>query len=225
MKSKTKGDHPLRETHLTVYDKILLVLLTGTIWGVAELFGWDMLHHFNVEHPSIWLFSVTFFILFAAKIVLRFPGALIPVAVITVLYKTIGVKFFKCQTAAVMIDAAVIDIAYHVIKERRYKNWKVRSVAAPVIAFCAMLFFGLYREFLYAAPGFETSGFEGAFRYVLYSGIPAMIISAMIVHPAWYAGLKLRESTTGIITSAGIRYAYASAALLLVVMWALLAVR
>lgn len=207
---------------MKLIDRVLLILFIGSIWGFAELFGWDMLRSMKVAHPSIMLFVVSFFILFAAKMLLKFPGALIPIAMIAVLYKTLGVQFFKCQTTAVLLIAAFVDLAYHVIKSERYKSWKVRAAVAPVITFCSFLLFGLYREFIYAAPGFDIKGFEGALNYMIYSGIPAMLLSTVIVHPSWAFGKYLQENGLALFRAPAFKWTYSVGASLMALIWVLL---
>jgi len=185
---------------MKVLDKILIIFLAGSTWGVLELFGWDALRALNVDRKSYILFTVALIILVATKLILRFPGSLIPVALITIVFKALGVKFFLCQSGAVLIDAAVVDIGYHIVKQENFKRLSIRTLAAPVMAIVAFFSFGIFREFITHAEGFITTGFPGAFSYTINSGLPAALLSIIGINIGYlfgiYAGDKLVSKKT-----------------------------
>jgi hypothetical protein len=207
---------------MKIFDKFLIIIITGSIWGLAELYGWNLLKAVRASNPATYLFVVSFVILFSFKYLLRFPGALIMVSVVTVLYKTLGVQFFKCQTTAVVIIAAMLDIGYHLFREKRYEEWKWRSLAAVVMTFLSFILFGIYREYIYAAPGHEFKGFQGAIGYLVNSGIPAIILSVFIVHPAWMLGKYLKSNFGKVLAKPLQPWFYGAGSLLVLFIWLLL---
>jgi hypothetical protein len=204
---------------MKIWNKIILTLLFGTLWGVAELFGWDVLRALHIQNKSTYLYIVAFFILVFAKRIVAFPGSLFFISLITILYKTLGVQFFGCQAMAVMIDALAVDMAFHLLKQERLDNWKWRSVAAPLISIAAFGAFGLYREFIWAAPGYIPTGFSGVWNYMLHSALPAVILSIIVIHPAYAAGAIASKRLAGLDKKRSMLWPSAVGATLTIVLW------
>ena len=207
------------ESKMKIWNKVIFILLFGTLWGVAELFGWDVLRALQVPNKSTYLYVVAFFILVFAKRIVSFPCSLFFISLVTIIYKTLGVQFFGCQAAAVMIDAIAVDFAFHLLKRERLDDWKWRSVAAPLISIVAFGAFGLYREFIWAAPGYIPTGFNGVWSYMLHSALPAIILSVIVIHPSYAAGGIASKRLVGLDEKRSLRWSSAAGVALTIALW------
>ena len=97
---------------MSKYEKILVVLLFGSLWGALELFGRDLFRAIGMPQKSALLFGLGIIILYASKRLVHFPGSVVVMALIAGLFKTASSNFFPCQFAAVMINGIVFDTAY-----------------------------------------------------------------------------------------------------------------
>jgi hypothetical protein len=208
------------ESKMKLWNKIVLILLLGTVWGVAELFGWDLLRALDVSNKSTYLFLVAFFILIFAKRIVPFFGSLFLISLVTIAYKTLGVRFFGCQAMAVAIDALTVDLAFYLLKEEKLKDWKWRSIAAPIMSIVAFAAFGFYREFIWAAPGYIPTGLSGVWGYMTHSALLAVILSIIVIHPAYvFGGVAAKKLAVGGDEKRMLRWSYAAGATLIVILW------
>ena len=204
---------------MKLWNKIILILLLGTVWGVAELFGWDILRALDVSNKSTYLFLVAFFILIFAKKIVPFFPSLFLVSLVTITYKTLGVRFFGCQAMAVAIDALTVDLAFQLLKEKRLNDWKWRSIAAPVMGIAAFAAFGFYREFIWAAPGYIPTGLSGVWAYMTHSALLAVILSIIVIHPAYILGGAAAKRLAAGDKKRILRWSYAAGATITVILW------
>lgn len=207
---------------MKIWEKIALILTFGTIWGVAELFGWDILRALDVSNKSTYLFLAAFFILIAAKRVIPFFGSMFLMSLVTIAYKSAGVKFFGCQAVAVAIDALAVDTVYYLLTEKRFESWKWRSIGALLISVPAFAAFGFFREFIWAAPGYESSVLSGVLVYMLNSALTAVILSIVVIHPAYTLGNSIAKRRESPASRSSLNWAFTAGVAITVILWAVL---
>jgi hypothetical protein len=187
---------------MTKYEKILVVLLLGSLWGALELFGRDLFRAMGVPQKSALLFGLGIIIIYASKRLVDFPGSVVVMALIAGLYKTASGNFFPCQFAAVMVNGIVFDITYSVFKERLNRSPIFRAAAAPVIVYASYAIFALFATFVLRQDTWVAEGWEGIRSYLLADAVSASLISIVTIHFGYYLGnviqsyVSLRESRT-----------------------------
>jgi uncharacterized membrane protein len=173
------------------YEKILVVLVLGSLWGALELFGGDLLRAAGVPQKSALLFGLGIIILYASKRLVDFPGSVVVMALIAGLFKTASSHFFPCQFAAVMINGIVFDITYSVFKERLNRSLLFRAIAAPIIVYASYTTFVLIVTFIMREETWVAGGWEGIRSYLLTDGVMASLISIVTIHLGYYLGNAL----------------------------------
>ena len=118
---------------MSKFEKILVVLLIGSLWGALELFGRDIFRAIGVPQKSALLFGLGIIILYASKKLVDFPGSVVIMALIAGLFKMASSYFFPCQFAAVVINGIVFDVTYTAFKERLDSSQEFTTIAAPVM--------------------------------------------------------------------------------------------
>ncbi len=185
---------------MTKYEKILVVLLLGSLWGALELFGRDLFRAMGVSEKSALLFGLGIIILYASKRLVDLPGSVVVMALIAGLFKTASGNFFPCQFAAVLINGIVFDITYSAFKERLDRSPIFRAVAAPVIVYASFSIFALVATFVLREGSWAAEGWRGIRSFLLADALSASLISIVTIHLGYYLGnvirpyLLLRES-------------------------------
>lgn len=174
------------------YEKILIVILMGSLWGALELFGADLLREWGVPNRSVLLFGVSLILLYASKRLTDFPGSVILMAVVASLFKTASSNFFPCQVAAVMINGIVFDITYRTFKTRLNSNIAYRMVAAVVIAYVSFAAFGFTAVYLLRESSWVAGGLNGIGDYVVSRALVAALISTVTINLGFHFGNFLR---------------------------------
>jgi hypothetical protein len=174
------------------YEKLLLVLVFGAIFGMLELFGRDALRAAGIEHKSALLYGVGIIILYASKRVVHFAGSVAIMALIASLFKATSSNFYPCTVAAVMINGVVFDIFYSTFKGRLDSSLLARTIAAPVIVYVSYAAFAILAAFILREGSWGADGWAGVRSYLFTSAITASLISIVTIHLGYYLGNALR---------------------------------
>jgi hypothetical protein len=170
------------------YEKILIVLLLGSLWGAVELFGRDFLLAAGFAQKGAILFGLGIIILYASKRLVDFPGTVVVMALIAGLFKTASSNFFICQFAAVMINGIIFDIAYTAFKGRLDSSPVYRTVAAPIIAYASYAAFALIATFVIRDSVWVSDGWAGIGTYLSVDAVVASAISLVTINVGYYLG-------------------------------------
>ena len=176
---------------LRKYEKLLLVLVFGAVFGVLELFGRDALRAAGIEHKAAILYGIGIIILYASKRVAHFPGSVALMALIASLFKAASSNFYPCQVAAVMINGVVFDIAYSTFKGRLDSSLLWRTIAAPVIVYVSYAAFAILAAFVLREGSWGTDGWAGVRSYLLTSAVATSLISIVTINLGYYLGNAL----------------------------------
>lgn len=177
-------------------DKIIIVLLMGSIWGTFEVFGAELLKAIQVPHKSPFLFSFGLMVMIASKRLNDFPGSAVLIAAIALFYKSFSPDFQVCwatQATAILTAGVVFEIGYRLFRNRIASGMIWRSLAAIVIgygAYIALLSFdAIVNPEAFAACG----GITGMYSYLSSSGTYAAILSLVTINLGFFLGEKTKS--------------------------------
>jgi len=173
---------------MTKYEKILVVLVLGSLWGALELFGRDLFRAIGMPQKSALLFGLGIIILYASKRLVDFPGSVVVMALIAGLFKTASSHFFPCQFVAVMINGIVFDITYSAYKGRLDSSATYRTIAAPVIVYASYAVFALIATYVLREESWASQGGAGIRSYLLSAAVSASLISIVTMNLGYHLG-------------------------------------
>jgi hypothetical protein len=173
---------------MSKYEKILIVLLFGSLWGALELFGGDLFRAIGVPQKSALLFGLGIIILYASKRLVHFPGSVVMMALIAGLFKVASANFYPCQFAAVMINGIVFDFAYTAFRRRLDSSLIYRVIAAPVIVYTSYAMFAFFAAYVLRQEPWATEGWMKIRSYLLADAVSASLISIVTIHLGYYLG-------------------------------------
>ncbi len=171
---------------MSKFEKILVVLLIGSLWGALELFGRDIFRAIGVPQKSALLFGLGIIILYASKKLVDFPGSVVIMALIAGLFKMASSYFFPCQFAAVVINGIVFDVTYTAFKERLDSSPVFRTIAAPVLVYVSYAVFALFATYLLREASWVERGWAGVVSYLRADALTASLISIVTIHIGYY---------------------------------------
>jgi hypothetical protein len=178
----------LPERNMSKYEKILIVLLFGSLWGALELFGGDLFRAAGIPQKSALLLGLGIIILYASKRLVHFPGSVVIMALIAGLFKTASGSFYPCQFAAVMINGIVFDITYSLFKERLNRSALYRAMAAPVVVYISYAIFAFFAAYVLQQEPWASEGWTKIRAYLLADAVSASLISIVTIHLGYYLG-------------------------------------
>lgn len=173
---------------MSKYEKILILLLLGSLWGALELFGRDLFRAIGMPQKSALLFGLGIIILYASKRLVHFPGSVVIMALIAGLFKTASGSFYACQFAAVMINGVVFDAAYTIFNERLNRNLTFRTAIAPAIVYVSYATFAFFAAYLLRQEPWVSEGWTGIRSFLLADAVSASLISIVTIHLGYYFG-------------------------------------
>ncbi len=177
------------------YEKILVVLLLGSLWGALELFGRDLFRAMGMPQKSVLLFGLGIIILYASKRLVDFPGSVVVMALIAGLFKTASSNFFPCQFAAVIINGIVFDITYSIFKARLDSSPIYRAIAAPIIVYASYSIFALFATYILREGSWVSAGWEGIRSYLFSDAVGASLVSMATINLGYYLGNAIQPYT------------------------------
>ena len=173
---------------MTKHEKIIFVILLGSLLGAVELFGGDIMRAAGLSHKSALQYGLAVMIMIASKRILDFNGSVIIMSAIAALFKTISDNFYTCQMAAVMINGVIFEGGYYLLKAKFDTNRVWRIVAAPVITYISFAVFALIATYFLREPNWAERGLSGIVGYLATSAFIASIVSIIMLNTGYYLG-------------------------------------
>jgi hypothetical protein len=182
----------LPEQNMSKYEKILIVLLFGSLWGALELFGGDLFRAAGIPQKSALLFGLGIIILYASKSLVHFPGSVAVMALIAGLFKTASGNFYPCQFAAIMINGIVFDVAYSTFRQRLNSSAIFRTAVVPAIVYVSYATFAVFAAYVLRQEPWASEGWVKIRSFLFADAVSASLISIVTVHLGYYLGNAIR---------------------------------
>ena len=195
----------------------LWLLLFGSLWGVVEVGGGEVLYRAGVPQASVFLTAWALFVLAAARGILNRPGASSAVGALAALYKLANAAPFYCHLLGIFFLGLAFDVfASLLLKEGRRASWARASVSGALSAYAGNALFAVLMTFVVRYEYWVGDGLMKFSRHILISGSHAALAACLVVP----LGLRLGERGGTFVLSCP-RMAMAGAAALTLVAWTL----
>jgi hypothetical protein len=163
----------------------------GSIWGVMEIYGVEVLNAMAVPHKSPFLFAFAVLIMYAAKRISDFPGSSVAIALIAAVYKTMSFSLPACGSnvfVAIIIDGVFFEVYYQVAKTFLAASTLKRTASGLILPFGAFILFGLYATYINPENAANGGNFHGLIKYISSSGIYAAFFTALTINIGFVLG-------------------------------------
>ncbi len=158
---------------------ILGIILFGSIWGGLEALGIRAMRGVEFFPTSPVLALVAIVILSASRLILKRPGTTLACGVVAAGFKGLCLpSIFFCQVTAVLLTAAIIDLAFTWAESKKLSRWLSWGFVGMGASYLNYLVFGLVNTYLLKNV-FWVEGVHRVADYVLISGSYAAFLSFM----------------------------------------------
>ncbi|KPL00729.1 MAG: hypothetical protein AMJ91_03570 [candidate division Zixibacteria bacterium SM23_73_3] len=156
---------------------ILGIILFGSIWGGLEALGIRAMRGVEFFPTSPILALVAILILSASRMILKRPGTTLACGIVAAGFKGLCLpSIFFCQVTAVLLTAAIIDLAFTWAESRKLSSWISWGFVGLGASYLNYAVFGLVNTYLlrniYWLERVHTIP-----NYVLVSGTYAALLS------------------------------------------------
>jgi hypothetical protein len=176
---------------------ILWVLALGSVWGVAELFGKDLLTDFGLGGASIWLAAWALLILSIGRGVWNKIGSSAIIGLVAAAFKFAGPSTNYCHLLGIAALGLFFDIfASSLLTQGRSKWWR-SALVGVLSAYGARAFFVWYSVSVAQSDRWIEGGTQMAFDHVVRGGTVVALAALLLAPLGFRIGKKAAEMLSG----------------------------
>ena len=175
---------------------ILWILVLGSVWGVAELFGKDLLADFGVGGASIWLAAWALLILSIGRGVWNKVGSSAIIGLIAAAFKFAGPSTNYCHLLGIAALGVFFDIFASSLLARGSSQWWRHALIGLLTAYGARAFFVWYSVSVAQSERWIEGGTQMAFDHVVRGG-SMVALAALLLAPL---GFRIGEKAARVIS-------------------------
>jgi len=192
------------------------LLLFGSLWGISEVFGGEVLSKNKIAYASVWLSAWAFFVLAAARGFLNKPGSSSIIGAFAAVFKLVNAAPFFCHLLGIFFLGLVFDIVSTLLMRHERKISYRSSVSGALSAYGGYALFALVITYIVRYEYWTVGGFAKVLHHIFVRGSYAALMALVAVPLGYWIGFNGK-------TMAGRRpeWAYAGALVALVVLWTL----
>jgi len=175
---------------------ILWVLVLGSVWGLAEVFGKDLLADLGVGGASIWLAAWAVLILSIGRGVWNKIGSSAIIGLVAAAFKFAGPSTNYCHLLGIATLGLVFDVFASSLLARGRSQWWRHALVGLLTAYAARAFFVLYSISIAHSERWTEGGTQMALDHVVRGGSVAAI-AALLLAPL---GFRIGKRAAGVLS-------------------------
>ena len=176
--------------------KILWVLVLGSAWGVAEIFGDDLFGGLGVGEASIWLAAWAVLILSIGRGVWNKIGSSAIIGLVAATFKFIGPSPNYCHLLGIVSLGLVFDLFASSLLTHKSQWWR-HALVGLLTAYGARAFFVLYSVHIAHFERWVEGGTQMALDHVVSSGSVVALAALFLAPLGFRIGEKAAEILSG----------------------------
>lgn len=172
---------------------ILMILVLGSVWGVAELFGKDLFGSLGVGGITVWLAAWAIVLLSIGRGVWNRLGSSALMGLVAAAFKFAGPSTNYCH----LLGIAALGLFYDLFASSlaRKPQWWRCSLVGLLTAFSARAFFVWYSVSIAHSERWIEGGSQMAFDHVVRGGT-MVALAALILAPV---GFRFGEKAAAVL--------------------------
>ena len=175
---------------------ILCVLVLGSVWGVAEIFGKDLLADIGVGGASIWLAAWAILLLSIGRGIWNKIGSSTIIGLIAAAFKFAGPSTNYCHLLGIAALGVFFDIFASSLLARGRSQWWRHALIGVVTAYGARAFFVWYSVSVAQSERWIEGGTQMAFDHVVRGG-SVVALAALLLAPL---GFRIGKKAAAILS-------------------------
>ena len=182
------------EAALITTKKMMWVLILGSVWGVSELFGKDLLADFGVGGASIWLAAWALLLLSIGRGFWNKIGSSALIGLVAAAFKFVGPSPNYCHLLGIVSLGLIFDLFASSLARR--SQWWRHALVGLLTTYGARAFFVLYSIHIAHFERWVEGGTQMALDHVVRSGSVAALAALLLVP----LGFRIGEKAAGAIS-------------------------
>ena len=176
---------------------ILWILVLGSVWGVAEIFGKDLLADIGVGGASIWLAAWAILLLSIGRGIWNKIGSSTIIGLIATAFKFAGPSTNYCHLLGIAALGVFFDIFASSLLARGRSQWWRPALVGPLTAYCARAFFVAYSVHVAQSERWVEGGTQMAFDHVVRGGSMVALATLLLAPLGFRIGKKAAAILSG----------------------------
>lgn len=175
--------------------KIVWVLVLGSVWGVAELFGRDLLSDLGVGGGTVWLMAWAILVLSIGRGLWNKIGSSAVIGLVATAFKFAGPSPHYCQLLGIASIGLVFDLFASSLARR--PQWWRHALVGVLTAYGARTFFVGFSVFAARWDRWVDGGVSMALEHIVVSGSIAAFAAAVLAPIGFRMGEKAAAVLSG----------------------------
>jgi hypothetical protein len=176
---------------------VLFVLVLGSAWGLAEVFGRGLLAEIGVGGATIWLAVWAVMLLSLGRGLWNRIGSSTLIGLVAAGFKFAGSSLFFCQLLGIVAIGVFFDIFASILLARGRSGWWRHALSGALTVYGARTFFVAYSVLVARWDRWVEGGTEMAVEHVLGSGSIAAVVVCLLAPVGFRLGAKAMEALSG----------------------------
>ena len=176
---------------------ILWILVLGSVWGVAEIFGKDLLADIGVGGASIWLAAWAILLLSIGRGIWNKIGSSTIIGLIAAAFKFAGPSTNYCHLLGIAALGVFFDIFASSLLARGRSQWWRHALVGLLTAYCARAFFVAYSVHVAQSERWVEGGTQMAFDHVVRGGSMVALATLLLAPLGFRIGKKAAAILSG----------------------------
>ena len=169
----------------------LVIVLTGLVWGVTEIFLGDVFYKFHVPFRSATLTGIGLCLLVIGRLAFDRPGSSLAAGVLSGLIRCLVPKVYICHAVAIAMEACAMDLTWSALKAGERQTLRRAWLSGAVAIYSGLLAFGVVSLYWFKFGKWVAGGLPGVGLYALRSGSFAVAVFIILSPIAVWAGRSI----------------------------------
>lgn len=170
---------------------LLVILLTGLVWGLSEIFVGDVFYKFHVPFRSGSLTAIGMALLVVSRMVYDRPGSSLGAGVLAGLIRCLVPKVYLCHLVAIALEGCAFDATWTALRAGERQTLRRAWITGAVAVYTGFLAFGFASIYLFRFEKWVAGGVTGTLVWTLKAGSFGVGLFLVLAPLALVAGRKL----------------------------------
>jgi hypothetical protein len=172
---------------------ILVVIVTGGIWGLSEIFLGDFFYMFHVPMRAALLTAVGLALLVAGRVFFDRPGSSIAAGLFAGAMRCLVPNLYICHFIAIAIEACAFDVSWTALRAGRTRSLRRAWLSAAIGAYTSFIAFGTVGAYGFGFGRWVEAGMSGILSWSLRSGSLTCLVLIGLVPASLYVARRIQH--------------------------------
>ncbi len=187
------------EAEVKTKKTLIWIVILASAWGLAELFGKELLIGLGLKGTSIWLAAWAVLLLAIARGIWNRVGSSSIIGLMAAAFKFAGPSTSYCHLLGIASLGIFFDLfASSLLFEGRAQGWR-RALVGALTVYAARTFFVLYSVYISQSWRWVDGGLEMGLQHVIGKGSLAALFGFVLAP----LGFRLGEKILAMATTVG----------------------